>query len=65
MMFESPAIRVVLATVHIALADVPRALTGDRVERTIRLAARELPRFGVGAPRLALAALNPHAGSTG
>ncbi len=65
MMFESPAIRVVLATVHIALADVPRALTGDRVERTIRLAARELPRFGVGAPRLALAALNPHAGEHG
>jgi 4-hydroxythreonine-4-phosphate dehydrogenase len=65
MMFESPAIRVVLATVHIALADVPRALTADRVERTIRLAARELPRFGVDAPRLALAALNPHAGEHG
>ena len=43
MMFESPAIRVVLATVHIALADVPRALTPDLVERTIRLAASELP----------------------
>jgi 4-hydroxythreonine-4-phosphate dehydrogenase len=65
MMFESPAIRVVLATVHIALADVPRALTADLVERTIRLAASELPRFGVEAPRLALAALNPHAGERG
>jgi 4-hydroxythreonine-4-phosphate dehydrogenase len=65
MMFESPAIRVVLATVHIALADVPRALTPDLLERTIRLAARELPRFGVAHPRLAVAALNPHAGEHG
>jgi 4-hydroxythreonine-4-phosphate dehydrogenase len=65
MMFESPAIRVVLATVHIALADVPGALTPDLLERTIRLAARELPRFGVAHPRLAVAALNPHAGEHG
>jgi 4-hydroxythreonine-4-phosphate dehydrogenase len=47
------------------LADVPRTLTPDLVERTIRLAASELPRFGVEAPRLALAALNPHAGERG
>ncbi len=65
MMFESPAIRVVLATLHIALAEVPRALTPDLLERTIRLAARELPRFGVAHPRLAVAALNPHAGEHG
>lgn len=65
MMFDSPALRVVLVTVHIALADVPRALTSDRVQRTIRLAAQELPRFGVASPRLALAALNPHAGERG
>jgi 4-hydroxythreonine-4-phosphate dehydrogenase len=65
MMFDSPVIRVVLVTVHIALAEVPRALTSDLVERTIRLAARELPRFGVESPRIALAALNPHAGEHG
>ena len=65
MMFQSPALRVVLATVHIALAEVPRALTADLVDRTIRLTMRELPRFGVSAPRLALAALNPHAGEHG
>jgi 4-hydroxythreonine-4-phosphate dehydrogenase len=65
MMFESPALRVVLATVHIALADVPRALTADVIDRTIRLTRRELPRFGVAAPRLAIAALNPHAGEHG
>ena len=65
MMFESPALRVVLATVHIPLAEVPAALTRDRVVRTIRLTARELPRFGVPRPRIALAALNPHAGEHG
>jgi 4-hydroxythreonine-4-phosphate dehydrogenase len=65
MMFESPALRVVLATVHIPLADVPLALTRDRVVRTIRLTARELPRFGVPRPRIAMAALNPHAGEHG
>ena len=65
MMFESQELRVVLATVHIALADVPRALTGDLMQRTIELAARELPRFLARAPRLAVAALNPHAGEHG
>jgi 4-hydroxythreonine-4-phosphate dehydrogenase len=65
MMFESPALRVILATVHIPLRQVPDALTPDRLQRTIRLAARELPRFGVPHPRLAVAALNPHAGEHG
>jgi 4-hydroxythreonine-4-phosphate dehydrogenase len=65
MLFESDALRVVLATVHIALADVPRVLTTDLMARTIELAARELPRFVGRAPRLAVAALNPHAGERG
>jgi 4-hydroxythreonine-4-phosphate dehydrogenase len=65
MMFESPALRVVLATVHIPLADVSRALTQSLLERTIDLTARELPRFGVAAPRIAVAGLNPHAGEHG
>ena len=65
MMFESPALRVVLATVHVALRDVAALLTQDLLERTIALTAAELPRFGVVAPRLALAALNPHAGEHG
>ena len=65
MMFESPALRVVLATVHVALRDVSALLTQDLVERTIVLTAAELPRFGVGAPRLAVAGLNPHAGEHG
>ena len=65
MMFESPALRVVLATVHVALRDVPSLVTRELIERTIALAARELPYFGVVAPRLALAGLNPHAGEHG
>ena len=51
MMFYAESLRVVLATVHIALADVPRALTREVLEGTIELAARELPRFGFLAPR--------------
>jgi 4-hydroxythreonine-4-phosphate dehydrogenase len=65
MMFYAETLRVVLATVHIPLADVPRTLTRDTVEFTIDLAARELPRFGYARPRLALAGLNPHAGEHG
>jgi 4-hydroxythreonine-4-phosphate dehydrogenase len=64
-MFHSPALRVVLATVHIALADVPRALTKQSLEATIELTARELPRYGVPHPRIAVAGLNPHAGEHG
>src|SRR6185295_18724582 len=51
MMFYSETLRVVLATVHIALADVPRALTRETLEATIDLTARELPRFGIATPR--------------
>jgi 4-hydroxythreonine-4-phosphate dehydrogenase len=65
MMFHSEELRVVLATVHIALAEVPRALTAASLEATIALTARELPRFGVARPRIAVAGLNPHAGEHG
>ena len=65
MLFWSDRLRVVLATVHIPLADVPRALTGERLLAVIRLTARSLPRFGITAPRLAVAGLNPHAGENG
>jgi 4-hydroxythreonine-4-phosphate dehydrogenase len=65
MMFWSDRLRVVLATVHIPLAEVPRALTRERLLSTIRLTAESLPRFGVAAPRLAVAGLNPHAGEGG
>jgi 4-phospho-D-threonate 3-dehydrogenase / 4-phospho-D-erythronate 3-dehydrogenase len=65
MMFYSRQLRVVLATVHVALADVSKMLTRDYLVDVIRLTARELPRFGFAAPRLALAGLNPHAGEHG
>jgi 4-hydroxythreonine-4-phosphate dehydrogenase len=65
MMFYSEPLRVVLATVHVPVKDVPRLLTPDLVDFTIDIAARELPRFGYPKPRIALAGLNPHAGEHG
>jgi 4-hydroxythreonine-4-phosphate dehydrogenase len=65
MMFYSDELRVVLATIHIALAEVPRVLTAALMERTIALTARELPRFDKVEPRIAVAGLNPHAGERG
>jgi 4-hydroxythreonine-4-phosphate dehydrogenase len=65
MMFHSEPLRVVLATVHIPLAEVPQALTRESLEATIDLTAGELPRFGIPSPRLAVAGLNPHAGEHG
>ncbi len=65
MMFHSPRLCVVLATVHVPLSAVPGLLTRDRVETVLDLAAVHLPRFGVARPRLALAGLNPHAGEGG
>jgi 4-hydroxythreonine-4-phosphate dehydrogenase len=65
MMFESKALRVVLATVHIPLGQVPTALTREGLEGTIGLTAEALPRFIKIAPRIAVAGLNPHAGEHG
>ncbi len=65
MMFYSEPLRVVLATVHVALASVPRLLTPQLLDFLIDLTAKELPRFGYFRPRIALAGLNPHAGEHG
>ena len=65
MMFHAEPLRVVLATVHIPLSEVPQQLTRDRLEETIRLAHAELPWLGFSRPRLAVAGLNPHAGEHG
>jgi len=65
MMFHSDELRVVLATIHIPLAEVPRALTQSLMEKTIALTARELPLFDKVQPRIAVAGLNPHAGEHG
>ncbi len=65
MMFHTDVLRVVLATIHVPLSEVPRLVTQATLEQVIRLTARELPRFGYEAPRLALCGLNPHAGEGG
>ena len=65
MMFWSEPLKVVLATVHVPLVEVPRLLTRALLGEIIDLTARELPRFGIVRPRLALAGLNPHAGEEG
>ena len=62
----SPPLRVVLVTTHVALRDVPGLLTTERIVRTGRITCAALvERFGIAAPRLALCALNPHAGEQG
>jgi 4-hydroxythreonine-4-phosphate dehydrogenase len=65
MMFWSDRLRVILATVHIPLRDVPQAVTRGKVLDVLRLAGRTLPAFGILAPKLGVAALNPHAGEGG
>ncbi len=66
MMLASPALRVVPVTIHIPLAGVPRALTAELLEETIRITrAALIADFGIAAPRLAVAGLNPHAGEGG
>ncbi|HMC55043.1 MAG TPA: 4-hydroxythreonine-4-phosphate dehydrogenase PdxA [Gemmatimonadaceae bacterium] len=60
------ALRVVLATMHIALRDVPRTLTADRIADAAAITRQGLRDwFGVAEPRIALCALNPHAGDHG
>jgi 4-hydroxythreonine-4-phosphate dehydrogenase len=66
MMLASDRLRVVLATTHIALRDVPAALTEDAIAWAARLTREGLRRwYGVKEPRLALCAMNPHAGDGG
>ena len=66
MMLAAEELKVVPATVHIPLAAVPRALTRALLTTTVRITAAALALdFGVAAPRIAVAGLNPHAGEGG
>ncbi|MBT8155219.1 4-hydroxythreonine-4-phosphate dehydrogenase PdxA [Epibacterium ulvae] len=66
MMLASPALRVVPATIHIALSKVPKVLTQDLLEEVIAITAAGLrDQFGIAHPRIAVAGLNPHAGEGG
>ena len=62
----TPPLRVALATTHLALKDVPAALTTDRLGSTLDILQRDLQqRFGIAAPRILVTGLNPHAGEGG
>ncbi len=65
MMFESPRLRVTLATVHLALMDIRNVLTIGRIVDTIQLSHETLIRMGVTSPRIAVCGLNPHASEGG
>ena len=58
--------RVALATIHLALKDVPAAITKTSLEQTIRVLHADLiAKFGLQSPRILVAGLNPHAGEDG
>ncbi|MCX5753490.1 MAG: 4-hydroxythreonine-4-phosphate dehydrogenase PdxA [Candidatus Krumholzibacteria bacterium] len=66
MMMVSPGLRIVILTRDIPLRDVPSAVTAERIEACVRVTGRSLRElFGVSNPRIAVAALNPHAGDGG
>jgi hypothetical protein len=66
MMLAGPTLRTVPLTVHTSLASVPGLITPELVERRSAITAAALARdFGLPSPRLAIAALNPHAGEEG
>jgi len=66
MMLAGPDLRTVPVTIHIALAEVPKALTSELIVDTGRILAGDLRnRFGIATPRIAVAGLNPHAGEGG
>jgi 4-hydroxythreonine-4-phosphate dehydrogenase len=66
MMLVAKDLRTVPITVHIALKDVPSALTQDLIARQVRVTGQDLTRrFGIARPRLGLTGLNPHSGEGG
>ena len=66
MMLACSALRVVPVTIHLALADVATQLTTENIVHAGRVTAAALRYdFGIAAPRLSVAGLNPHAGESG
>jgi 4-hydroxythreonine-4-phosphate dehydrogenase len=65
MMFVGGGLRVALLTIHLPLRAVADALTSAEIARVVRLVHRELPRFRAMGRRIALCAVNPHAGEGG
>ena len=66
MMLVGAGLRVALVTTHLPLAEVPAAVTPQRLEAVLRILDRDLRRrFGIPQPRILVAGLNPHAGESG
>jgi len=65
MMFVGGGLRVILATIHVALKDVAGQITTTSVLRALRLANYAMRYFGIERPRIGVAALNPHASEGG
>ncbi len=65
MAFVAANLRIVLISTHVPLAEAIRLVERDRIVRTINLTNRELKRWGIERPRLAMAALNPHGAEGG
>jgi len=66
MMLTAGTLRVALVTTHLALADVPRAITHERLTAVLEILHRDLKeKFGLAAPRIRVCGLNPHAGESG
>ena len=61
-----PPLRVALATTHLALKDVPAAITADGLARVLDIIDADLRgKFGIAVPRILVTGLNPHAGENG
>jgi 4-hydroxythreonine-4-phosphate dehydrogenase len=66
MMLVGGGLRVALATTHLALAEVPRAITREGLVKTLRVLDGDLRvRFKIPKPRILVAGLNPHGGESG
>jgi 4-hydroxythreonine-4-phosphate dehydrogenase len=66
MMLANDSLRVALATTHLPLKDVSAAITGELVQRVLRIVDGDLrSRFAIPAPRILVCGLNPHAGESG
>ncbi|MEO8171251.1 MAG: 4-hydroxythreonine-4-phosphate dehydrogenase PdxA, partial [Oxalobacteraceae bacterium] len=63
---QNRQLRVALASTHLALKDVPAAITFDSLSRTLEIIHADLQhKFGLAQPRILVAGLNPHAGESG
>ena len=66
MLLASGSLRVALATTHLPLKDVSAAITGQLLQRVLRIVDHDLrTRFAIAAPRIIVCGLNPHAGESG